>query len=238
MTARHRCVPFGTRARCSELPAACWRPVTARYVDQHWRGIPIDKSPFELALLPMLLYEQGIRSVIELGAGAGGSAVWLADHLAGDPQARVLSVDISLAGVHPTAAADERIAFITGDCNNLVEVLTPSRLTTLPHPWLILEDAHDGLAEALRFVDSCGLCDGDYVIIEDTNLDLWQAWSDWPDRPLLECVRSKLDVIERWLNTAQSRYLVDPRYLDLFGFNASKQWNSVFRVCGPEAFSR
>ena len=45
----------------------------------HWKGIRNLKSPWELALYPMLLWELKPRTILEIGAFEGGSALWLAD---------------------------------------------------------------------------------------------------------------------------------------------------------------
>lgn len=229
-----RYAAIGHRDDRSDLPEAAWRPITERFSDTRWRGVALDKSPFELALLPQLLFEQGIESVIELGTGAGGSALWLADHLAlYGRRGAVLTVDDDPEALDPRLPAHPSIRAITGDCNRIAEALPAALLDELPHPWLVIEDAHSNVGGVLEHLEQHGLTGGDYVLIEDTNEAMWDAWRDWPDTAYIERCRAKLGDVRRWLAGRPGRYLVDTWYQDLFGYNASKTWNTLFRVVPP-----
>ncbi len=178
--------------RCT-LPNSIWRPLTQNYLLQTWKGISMDKSPFEIALYPMLIYELQPRTIIELGAETGGSAVWLADQLkAFDIDGKVYSVDIDLSLLDERARNNSGIHFLEGDCNKIEEILPPELLANYEHPWLIVEDVHVNVDGLLDYFHHNGLRSGDYVIIEDTNQDLWQAWSDWDDKDFIKRMLSKL----------------------------------------------
>jgi len=95
------------RARCEQLTAALTRPAataspTTNQRSWHtslprptllglqkslhnyqYRGVPLLKNPFDLALYPILLWKLQSRTVIEIGSKSGGSALWLGDLLAG-----------------------------------------------------------------------------------------------------------------------------------------------------------
>src|SRR5215471_16041034 len=47
-----------------------------------WRGVPLMKNVFDFAMYPALIGELRPRTIFEIGSGLGGSAAWLADHLA------------------------------------------------------------------------------------------------------------------------------------------------------------
>ena len=117
-----RFVRISERHDRSDLPRSAWRPLTERYALQTWKGLRIDKSPLELALYPQLIYELKPRAIVELGADAGGSAVWLADQLElFQVDGRVYSVDIDLDKLAPPARA--RVAAAS------------TRAVPMPWPW-------------------------------------------------------------------------------------------------------
>lgn len=225
-----RLVKISEREDISSLPKGIWRPLTENYHLQTWKGIPMDKSPIEIALYPMLIYELQPKTIIELGADTGGSAVWLADQLKlFEIEGLVYSVDIDLSLLYEKAKAQPKIKFLEGDCNQLDRVLSTTLLSTLAHPWLIIEDAHVNLVGILDYFHHNGLQSRDYLIIEDTNKALWEAWSDWEDKEFIERMKCKLDLLKNWLIQHQYEYLIDTHYQDLFGYNGSKNWNSMLK---------
>ena len=225
-----RFVKISERKECSDLPQSVWLSLTQNYLLQTWKGIHLDKSPMEFALYPMLLYELQPKTVIELGTLTGGSAMWLADQLdLFGVEGQVYSVDIDLSQLDEKAKADLRLKFLEGDCNQINTVLTPDLLSTLPHPWLVIDDAHVNLFGILDYFHNNGLQNGDYLIIEDTNKDLWEAWSDWDDRAFIERMKSKIGLLGNWLVRHKNEYLIDTYYQDMFGYNGSKNWNSILK---------
>ena len=229
-SAPERFVSIADREDRCTLPKSIWRPLTQNYQMQTWKGIPMDKSPFEIALYPMLIYELQPRTIIELGAKTGGSAVWLADQLKSfGIDGKVYSIDIDLSFLDKKAKAISDVHFLEGDCNKIEKVLPPTLLDNCEHPWLIVEDVHVNLLDLLDYFHHNGLRNGDYVIVEDTNQDLWQAWSDWDDKKFIERMLNKLNVLRSWLLKYPNEYLVDSYYQDMFGYNASKNWNSILK---------
>jgi len=215
--------------RC-DIPQSAWRPLTNNYHLQTWKEIPMDKSPLEIALYPMLIYELRPKTIIELGADTGGSAVWLADQLKlFDIEGLVYSVDIDLSLLDEKAKVEPKIKFWEGDCNQIDVVWSPTLLSKLAHPWLILEDVHVNLVGILDYFHHNGLQSGDYLIIEDTNKALWEEWSDWEDREFIERMGCKLDLVKTWFMNHHDEYLIDTYYQDMFGYNGSKNWNSIFK---------
>ena len=226
-----RFLPISDREMRSSIPAEVWRAVTENYSSQHWRGVAIDKSPFELALYPMLIQEFRFATVIEIGTGAGGSALWLSDNARLTGDTHVVTLDRDVSPVDSSVLRHPHITFLEGDCADPEKAFPPDLLAILPHPWLVVEDAHESMVTVLDYLDRAGFADGDYLIIEDTNSDLWEAWTDWPDKPFLSMMQSKYTAVIDWLSVGTRRdYRADSRYLDLFGYNACKQWNTMLRV--------
>jgi cephalosporin hydroxylase len=169
-----------------------------------WRGAALVKDPFDMAIIPQLLAELQPRTVIELGAYQGGSAVWLADNLdLLGIDGHVLSFELDLSRVkvrHP------RVTFFQSDLTNLATLASagfgPARMGDLPHPWLVIEDAHVNTYEVLCHFDA-RMQAGDYVIAED----------------LLS--RRKYMEVHRFAR--ERDYWVDTAWTDLFGYNVT--WN-------------
>ncbi len=166
----------------------------------HWKGVACLKDPFDLALYPLLLWELKPLSIIEIGSFAGGSAVWMADLLvAMGVEGRVHSFDVDPGRV---VARHERVTFAYADSHDIRTF--PAALKELPHPWLVVEDAHQNVHGLLRFFD--GLLEpGDYVVVEDLF------------KPSLH------DQVRRFVRETPGRYVVDTLYTDMFGYNAT--WN-------------
>lgn len=225
-----RFVSIEQRTDRSDMPASLWRPLTERYNDLHWNGVIVDKCPFQLAAIPILMQKENIKTVIELGSGFGGSAIWLADQLSlHNSDGKVISVDIDIQKVDPKAKVYPNIRFLQGDSWKIADLFPETNLSNLPHPWLILEDAHVNLDGVLQHFHCNGLCSGDYVVVEDTNADLWKTWSDWPDSDYIKMASNKMVILRNWLKKYPDIYLVDTLYQDLFGYNVSKCWNSILR---------
>ena len=78
--------------------------------------MPILKDPFDLTIAQQLLWELKPRTVIELGAYKGGSALWTADMLKMfGCKSRVISVDIDLTLLDAEARKSPDVEFIEGD---------------------------------------------------------------------------------------------------------------------------
>jgi cephalosporin hydroxylase len=179
----------------------------------HWKGAVLVKDPFDLAIYPMLIQELRPRTVIEIGSYAGGSATWIADLLEiFEIDGHVYSFDIDQSRI---AVQHPRVTFMQGDANEPA-TFDPHLLASLPHPWLLLEDAHVNIANLLHHFDRF-LVPGDYVVVEDA----------FDPSYYRDYVTFVLD--------AAGRYLVDTRYADLFGFNATWNVNGFLRKMEDQA---
>jgi hypothetical protein len=77
----------------------------------------------------------------------------------------------------------------------------------LVHPWLVVEDAHHNVEPVLSHFHS-GLKKGDCVYVEDSEI--------------------KRGDIRRFLSKHPGCYLVDTKYTDFFGRNATCALDSIF----------
>ena len=231
LTKTNRFVSITERADTSDLPRDVWGSLQANPFVQNWRTIVLNKGPLEIALYPMLLHELRPQTIIELGAFNGGSAVWLADHVElFQLESVIYSLDIDLSLLHEKAKMDKRIHFIQGDCNDLSLTLSHELLTTLPHPWLVIEDSHVNLIGILEYFHNHGLQSEDYLIVEDTNQFMWDYWREhWDDQAEVERGYQKIIEFRKWLMSHANEYLIDTHYQDMYGQNGSKCWNSILK---------
>ena len=168
-----------------------------------WRGMPLMKNVFDFAMYPMLIAELRPRTVFEIGSGSGASAVWFADHMTicGN-EGRVHSVDlVKVEKSHPSAH------FYRGDCSHPEQLFDMALLDAEPHPWLVVEDAHHNVAGVLAHLHKY-LRPGDYLVVEDSDV--------------------KREAIREFLGAHPGQYLVDTRFTDNFGRNATCAADSIF----------
>jgi cephalosporin hydroxylase len=168
-----------------------------------WRGQPLMKNVFDFAMYPALISDVRPRTIFEVGSGLGASAAWFADHMTFcGIDGRVHSVDRVKAPMeHP------RVSFYQSDCRAPEKLFDRELLGTEPHPWLIVEDAHQNVVAVLQQFHKF-LLPGDYLVIEDSDV--------------------KRDALRRFLGTHPGSYLVDTRYTDNFGRNATCAADSIF----------
>lgn len=173
-----------------------------------WKGRPVFKTAFDFALYPALLWELRPATIIELGSGQGGSAVWMADLLRSmGAKGRVLSIDLV-----PPAVSDPDVTFIGGDIERIDALFATHDLAAAPHPWLVVEDAHVNLSGVLDAVHRAG-APGDYLVVEDST--------------------AKQSLLGDFMNAHADSYRVDTRFTDMFGRNATCAADSIFLRIAP-----
>ncbi|NEN88366.1 MAG: cephalosporin hydroxylase [Okeania sp. SIO3H1] len=227
----NRFVKISEREDRSDIPVVAWQPLLNNSYLQTWKGMILAKGVTEIAVYPMLLHELQPKTIIEIGAFNGGAAIWMADLLnMFDIDSSIYSVDIDISLIDEKAKLDSRVNFLQGDCNKLSEVFPPEKLAEFPHPWLVIEDAHINLIAVANYFHNNGLKKGDYLIFEDTNKYMWEAWGDnWDDQEEMEKGSQKMDELRSWLENYENEYLIDSYYQDMYGYNGSKNWNSILK---------
>src|SRR3954447_6122411 len=149
----------------------------------------------------MLIDELRPATIIELGSGAGGSALLFADLCTS------LGLSTQIKSVDKEAVqefSDPRITFIQSDCAGWLETTVRSN-TKLARPCLLVEDFHGELSGCFEHIDSI-LKTGDYLLIEDSN----------PKQSAIAQIIAGLP------------YTVDTKYTDFFGINCTSAINSIF----------
>jgi cephalosporin hydroxylase len=168
-----------------------------------WRGTALMKNVFDFAMYPALIAELRPRTVFEIGSGLGASAAWFADLMSScGIDGRVHSVDrVKPQMQHP------HVSFCQGDCSEPSGLFDQHLLQSEPHPWLVVEDAHHNVAGVLDHMHGF-LSAGDYLVVEDSDI--------------------KRPALREFLGAHPGAYLVDTRFTDNFGRNATCAADSIF----------
>jgi cephalosporin hydroxylase len=174
-----------------------------------WKGKPIFKTVYDMAILNMLLWELKPRTIIEIGSGNGSSAEYMEDMMSLFGSDFVIySFDIE----NKESVKDTKhTRFLYADCNDLDTFLRSDiDYSTLPHPWLVVEDAHANVFNVLKFFNSFAV-EGDYFFVEDTE--------------------SKQEDIKN-LMVVNKNLVLDKKYIDYFGPNMTCATNGILKYGG------
>lgn len=223
-----RFVPFSEREMRSDMSRTMVALISEGKHFMSYRGLPMAKDPLDLVLYDMLFFEVQPRTVIELGTYTGASAMWMADKLRSiDVDGQVYSIDIDLTLIDKQARNYPHVNFLQGDCNRIEEVLPSEWLQGLPHPWVVIDDAHVNIGGVYEHFHRWGLSSGDYLIVEDTipwipgsfgKPEEGGEWGDW-----------KWQEIRDFFADHAEQYQVDRYYTDFFGYNATWNWNGFVK---------
>jgi len=193
-----------------------------------YRGIQMVKSPFDMALYTLMIWNLKPATIIEIGSKEGGSALWMADLVRSYKlQAKIYSIDL----IRVASVEDQLITFLEGNGRCLHELLSPSLLEELPRPWLIIEDADHSETTSravLDFFDQW-LDQNDIIVIEDGIMsDLYpSAFPSHSSGPHL--------ALKSFLKQSGNRYEVDSYYCDFFGYNTTWSTNGVLKKLVPRS---
>ena len=172
-----------------------------------WKEHELFKSSNDLVIYWMIFQEVKPEVIIELGSGAGGSAIWMSDickSLGFDTE--IYSYDIeSPKFKQPGVIFTEFDLMSLKHQNNTL----PLKQNFYGKKKIVIEDAHVNLQNVLGEIDTIMNRD-DYLIIEDSGM--------------------KQKQISDFIATARNTYVIDQFYLDFFGVNTSCCIDSIFKV--------
>jgi cephalosporin hydroxylase len=197
---------FARRAIAGRLPdETTWLHAQGSWGPIGWKGRPMMRTAWDFALAWVMFEELKPRTVIELGTGSGGSAIWYADlqRMQGVPPC-VMTIDIE----PPSPPLEyDGVTALRGDANEIAAALPHAAMEGWLHPWLVIEDAHKNIGGVLEHFHPL-LQTGDYLTIEDIDAE---------------------PALARFLLRRPGAYLVDARYADYFGHNATCCADQIFR---------
>ena len=162
-----------------------------------WRNSRLGKSIYDFALIPMIIWENKPATILEIGSGEGASAIWMTDIC----KLYNLFTHVYSMDIDPPDVFYNGVTFIQGNSKEIHSIFD---VETLPHPWLIIEDAHVNVNGVIEYFTKHMQRD-DYMIIEDSR----------------GVKGSTLQV--------PSSLLVDTYYCDYFGRNATSAVNTILR---------
>ena len=160
------------------------------------------RTIWDFALAPLMIQEIRPRTIIEIGTASGGAAVYYADlqRLHGI-QPNIIALDLA-----PPSLDIEGVIFLKGDSKMISAALPETLLREQPHPWIVIEDAHEAIGEIVEYMHPF-LQKDDYLIIEDIDAEkiLFHFLAEHPDE-----------------------YKVDTLFADYFGHNNTSAPDQIF----------
>jgi cephalosporin hydroxylase len=176
-----------------------------------WFGYATLKCPLDLWMYQELLARSRPDIVIECGTFEGGSGLFLAMILDQIGHGQVISIDIKDRPGRPRHA---RLTYLTGSSTDPLIVAEVKRRVGSGRVLVILDSDHrePHVLEEMRIYSEL-VHPGDYLIVEDTNINGHPTWPDYgpgPMEALDKFLSSRSDFIvdarcERFLMTLQPR---------------------------------
>ena len=192
---------------------------TARW---NHKGLALLKTAVDLVLYANLVWELQPATVIEFGSFQGGSALWFADQmntLYGG--GNVHSFELMDKCVHPSARSPHT-HFHHVDLLDL-STLDRALFSSLPHPWLVVDDAHVNVDNVMRHVAGF-MQAGDYYVIEDMFRPLvLRPMANWMwRRTYAKDLPFSADKVMKVVAACESLpFLVDTNFTDAYGLNVT-----------------
>lgn len=178
-----------------------------------YKGLINLKPPTDLVLYSNLVWELQPKTIIEFGTLQGGSALWFFDQLQLNcGGGEVHSFDKLTNLIHPRAKSSQ-IHFHKVDLFN-PESLDRDLFKSLPHPWLVVDDAHCNLENIVPIVSKY-MVEGDYYI--------WEDYFHSERLAFVDSIKSMSEVADKM------NLLVDTKYTDAFGYNVTCSPNGWLR---------
>ena len=160
-----------------------------------WRNSRLGKSIYDFALYPMIIWENKPATILEIGSGEGASAIWMTDIC----KLYNLFTHVYSMDIDPPDVFYNGVTFIQGNSEEIHSIFD---VENLPHPWIIVEDAHVEVNKVISYFEK-HMQIGDYMIIEDS----------WGKKG------STLEI--------PNTLYVDAYYCDYFGLNATSAMNTI-----------
>lgn len=208
------------RSYLSKIDSATLHSIQNASHNYAYRGIPMIKNPFDMALYPLLIWNYKPKTIIEIGTKNGGSAVWFGDMLNNyGIDGHIYSLDI----VKVEDVSHPRVTFIEGDGRKLENSFSKEWIESLPRPLLVIEDAdhsYETTKAVLNFF-SPYLQPNEYIIIEDGII------SNLTNDP--ECNSGPHLGLKEFLSKHPGEYDMDQNYLDYFGYNFTWCTNGILK---------
>ena len=159
-----------------------WLRGGADTINLSWFGYELLKCPLDLWEYQELLVRTRPDIVIETGTFAGGSALYFAMILDAIGHGRVVTIDVETRRDRP---AHPRITYVTGSSVAEPTLVTVRQMTGRDRAMVVLDSDHGAEHVYQEIVGYSPFVQaGDYLIIEDTNVNGHPAWPDFGPGPM------------------------------------------------------
>ncbi len=167
--------------RFHELYYDCWL-AGADTINTSWFGHQTLKCPLDLWLYQELIVRTRPDVVLETGTWRGGSALYLAMMLDGVGHGRVITVDVKPEDCRPQ---HPRITYVTGSSTDANVVGTIREAVGDSRAMVVLDSDHtEGHVYEELLAYRSMVHPGDYLIVEDTNVNGHPAFPSFGPGPM------------------------------------------------------
>lgn len=177
-----------------------WLAAGADTINLSWCGYQALKCPLDLWLYQELLVRTRPDVVVETGTWRGGSALYMAAVFDQIGRGRVITIDIE---AKPDLPDHPRIRYLNGSSTDPAVVAEVRRSVAGNRAMVILDSDHHArhVYEELRAYSPFVLT-GDYLIVEDTNVNGHPAYPEFGPGPR--------EAVERFLSSNEE-FAIDER---------------------------
>ena len=159
-----------------------WRLGGADTINLSWFGYETRKCPLDLWVYQELLVRTRPDIVVETGTWCGGSALYIATVLDQIGHGRVITVDIQ---AKPNRPEHPRITYVLGSSTDPAIIADVQRSVGGDRAMVILDSAHDAPFVYDEMVAYSPLVQaGDYLVVEDTNVNGHPTWPEFGPGPM------------------------------------------------------
>ncbi|HEV3088207.1 MAG TPA: CmcI family methyltransferase [Candidatus Elarobacter sp.] len=151
-------------------------------INLSWFGHQVLKCPLDLWVYQELLVRMQPDIVVEAGTWAGGSALYLAMVLDSIGKGRIVTVDVD---AWPDRARHPRLEYLTGSSTDPATIARVRDIVGGGRAMVILDSDHTAAHVYEEIVAYAPLVAvGDYLIVEDTNVNGHPAFPDFGPGPM------------------------------------------------------
>jgi cephalosporin hydroxylase len=177
-----------------------WLKQGADTINLNWFGYETVKCPLDLWIYQELLVKTRPDIVIETGTWCGGSALYIAMVLEQIGDGEVITIDVA---PKPNRPEHENIKHLTGSSTDQVIVAEVTRQVGDKRAMVILDSDHRSSFVYDELIAYSPLVQvGDYMIVEDTNVNGHPTWPDFGPGPM--------EAVERFLRE-NDEFVIDRR---------------------------
>lgn len=181
-----------------------------------YRNVPVIKCPFDYIIYQMIIFDLKPDLIIEIGAGQGGSSLYMADLLDINKNGIIHSIDI-LDQRYDETKNHPRIKFFLGGYQNydLENLKSFQKILIIEDGSHMYEDVKETLQKFHPYVSK-----DSYFIVEDGIVDElgWtNKFNGGPNKAIKEFMDSN------------DSFGIDRKWCDLFGVNATFNTNGFLK---------